>query len=55
MQYVKEARLKLGLTKYAFAKKVHVAWNTVYTWERFNLMPKKENKEKIDSLLKETK
>lgn len=43
----KSIRLKEGLSKYAFAKKLKVSWQAVHMWERGVWQPNEKNKELI--------
>ena len=47
-----DIRRQLSLSKYAFAKKLDVSWNTVHFWERGIWQPNRKNKKEIRKLLK---
>lgn len=48
---IKEFRKKAGLSKYALAKKLGIAWLTVLMWERNIYKPNKENQLKLKFLM----
>lgn len=44
-----------GMTKYAIAKELDVAWNTVHLWEHGMWKPTKQNAEKVKELWRKRK
>ena len=44
---VKKLRKKLKMSKYEFARKIGVSWNTVSFWEKGYWSPSMENEQRI--------
>ena len=50
-----EIRLRYGLSKYAFARKIGVSWNTVNAWEKNRHKPRKSHIRRIMEWVLEVK
>lgn len=47
---IKQIREKLKLSKYAFAKRLGIRWNTVHHWEKGFFAPDLKNQKLLEEL-----
>lgn len=53
MEQIKSLK-KLGLSKWAIAKKLNTSWQTIHMWDKGTFKPNTTHQQQLEELLKES-